>query len=436
MGEWSSVPLGQLIEPDRGISYGIVQPGPPVSNGIPIVRVSDVKDGRIATTNCLKVSPEIESGYARTRLKGGELLITVVGTVGETAIVPGNMTGWNVARAIAVLPIRKDVGAYWVQLALRSPAVRSRIDSRLNTTVQATLNLGDVAQLPILLPPLQERTRIASILGWLDEKIDLNRRMNETLEAMARAIFKDWFVDFGPTRAKAEGRAPYLAPALWALFPDTLDDDGKPVGWAFEKLGRAATVSIGRTPSRSRHDCFVEPPEGVTWLSIRDLGNITVYAMESAENLTDEAVREFRVPVIPADTVIVSFKLTVGRVAITAGPMTSNEAIAHLVMDQRKLVSNKYLYCFMRGYDYYSLASTSSIATAVNSDSIREISVLLASQELQRSFEKQVSPLLEKVRSQLEESRTLAAMRDLLLPKLMSGEIRLREAEKLIKQVE
>ena len=83
-----------------------------------------------------------------------------------------------------------------------------------------------------------DQRAIASILGALDDKIDLNRRMNETLEAMARAIFKDWFVDFGPTRAKMEGGAPYLAPEIWALFPDRLDDEGKPEGW---KMGRSVT---------------------------------------------------------------------------------------------------------------------------------------------------------------------------------------------------
>ena len=81
-----------------------------------------------------------------------------------------------------------------------------------------------------------DRRRIISILGALDDKIDLNRRMNETLEAMARAIFKDWFVDFGPTRAKMEGRAPYLAPEIWSLFPDRLDNEGKPEGWEVGRL--------------------------------------------------------------------------------------------------------------------------------------------------------------------------------------------------------
>lgn len=179
--DWPSVELRCLIEPERGISYGVVQPGAAVADGVPIVRVGDVREGRIKVCAPLRVAKEVEAGYSRTRLRGGELLITVVGTVGETAIVPDSLAGWNVARAIAVLPIKPEVGARWVKRALLSPASSAQIKSRLNTTVQATLNLGDLAKLPILLPPTLERERIEAVLGALDDKIDLNHRMNETL---------------------------------------------------------------------------------------------------------------------------------------------------------------------------------------------------------------------------------------------------------------
>ncbi len=192
--------------------------------GIPIVRVNDVRNGRISTTSPMKVTPKIEAAYSRTRLQGGELLLTLVGTVGETAVVPDALRGWNTARAVGVIPVRKDVGAYWVKLALQSPEIKARIDSRLNTTVQATLNLGDVSKLPIVLPSFEERTKIAHILGTLDDKIELNRRMNETLEAMVRMLFKSWFVDFDPVRAKAEGRDPGLPKHVADLFPDSFED--------------------------------------------------------------------------------------------------------------------------------------------------------------------------------------------------------------------
>ena len=109
--------------------------------------------------------------------------------------------------------------------------------------------------LPVLVPPLLEQRAIAHILGTLDDKIELNRRMNETLEAMARALFKDWFVDFGPTRAKIEGRDPYLAPKIWDLFPDKLDEDGKPEGWEFGRLADIAdSPSRGVLPSEVSED--------------------------------------------------------------------------------------------------------------------------------------------------------------------------------------
>lgn len=249
--EWATVPLESLIEPNRGISYGIVQPGVHIDDGVPIVRVTDVRNGRIAISDPLKVSPTVEAAYARTRLQGGELLLTLVGTVGEAAVVPKYLAGWNTARAVAVIPVRQDVGSYWVKLALQSPVVRQIINSRLNTTVQATLNLRDVAQLPIVLPPAPEQRAIAHILGTLDDKIELNRRTSETLEAMARALFKSWFVDFDPVRAKAEGRDPGLPKPLADLFPARLVDSelGEiPEGWNVRCVDDEFDLTMGQSP--------------------------------------------------------------------------------------------------------------------------------------------------------------------------------------------
>ena len=135
--EWVVEPLERLLEPNRTISYGIVQPGPRTPGGVPIVRVTDIRDGRIKTREPLRVSHEIGANYGRSRLRGGELLLTLVGTVGEAAVVPASLAGWNTARAVAVIPVRADIGSYWVTVALRSPDVQRIMNSRLNTTVQA-----------------------------------------------------------------------------------------------------------------------------------------------------------------------------------------------------------------------------------------------------------------------------------------------------------
>jgi type I restriction enzyme S subunit len=256
--EWETVALEKVIEPGRGISYGIVQPGPPAPKGVPIVRVSDVRNGRIATEDPLRVSPLIEAAHSRNRLAGGELLLTIVGTIGETAVVPASLAGWNTARAVAVIPVRKDVGSYWVQIALCGREVRAFIDARLNTTVQATLNLRDVAQLPIIFPPQRERDGIAHIIGTLDDKIELNRRTNETLEAMARALFKSWFVDFDPVLAKVEGRDPGLPKLFADLFSDSFEDSEMgeiPSGWKVTSLGVVAhVIDCLHSKKPERHD--------------------------------------------------------------------------------------------------------------------------------------------------------------------------------------
>jgi type I restriction enzyme, S subunit len=435
MGEFPLVDLAQLIDPDRAISYGIVQPGSPCADGVPIIRVSDVRNSQISTSNPLRVLHDIEAQYSRTRLRGGELLITIVGTVGETAIVPQSLAGWNVARAIAVLPVRSDVGAYWVQLALQSPLVRSRIDSRLNTTVQATLNLGDVAKLPILLPPKPERERIEALVGALDRKIELNRRMNETLEAMARAIFKDWFVDFGPTRAKMEGRTPYLAPEIWALFPDRRDNEGKPEGWNFAKLGDlCARVAIGPFGSDITTDNFVD--HGVPIVRGGNLKN--GFIDDNFVYVTDAKADALRNANAFAEDIVITHRGTLGQVGIIPKrPIYARYVVSQsqmLLTANSKRATPRFIFEFLRSGRgaQQLLAFTSQVgvpAIARPTTSLKSLNVVVPSRPILLAFDNLLAPLVEREGANISEIRTLAATRDLLLPKVMSGELRVKDAE-------
>ncbi|MBD1213883.1 MAG: restriction endonuclease subunit S, partial [Dolichospermum circinale Clear-D4] len=183
--DWNYEVLGKLVDSNRGISYGIVQPGHPNSSGVPIIRVNNLKKGSIIIDDIRQVEREIESKYQRTRLCGGEILLSLVGTLGECAIVPSNLVGWNVARAVGVIPVLPDIDTKWIYYCLQTPQIQHYINIWATRTVQATFNLRDVARLPIPLPPLSEQKAIAHILSSLDDKIELNRQMNETLEAMA-----------------------------------------------------------------------------------------------------------------------------------------------------------------------------------------------------------------------------------------------------------
>lgn len=177
--------IDDLLEKD-GLSYGIVQPGGASAGGIPMLRVVDLEVGA-TPENVMRVHPEIEAKFRRSRLKGGELLLTVVGSPGLARVATPEMAGYNVARAIAVLRLR-DIEPEWVALAFETSTVRHQLASLLNTTVQATLNLADVRDILIPVPDASLRRGILSMLGALDEKIAVNRRVQKSARDLARVL--------------------------------------------------------------------------------------------------------------------------------------------------------------------------------------------------------------------------------------------------------
>jgi type I restriction enzyme S subunit len=351
------------------------------------------------------------------------LLVTIVGTVGETAIVPNSLAGWNVARAIAVLPIKSEIGARWVKWALLSPTVKGRIQSRLNTTVQATLNLGDLAKLPILVPPPSQRYRIEAILGALDDKIDLNRRMNETLEAMARETFKDWFVDFGPTRAKMEGRESYLASELWALFPDRLDEEGKPEGWKIGSLNDVADITMGASPDGSTYN---------------DRGK-GMPLVNGPVEYGDFFLRRIKWTTAPnkmsrrGDLILCVRGSTTGRHAFADGDYCLGRGVCSIrgIGDLQEFVDG----CVLVHLDRLLQKTTGSVFPNLSGDDIRKLDVLIPADDVRKAYCETVRPFRDQVWANVVQSETLAFTRDLLLPKLMSGEIQLRDAEKPLEAV-
>ena len=427
-GEWKVEPLERLIDPERAISYGIVQPGVPTGDGVPIVRVTDIRDGRIATTEPLRVSRDIESAYGRTRLRGGELLLTLVGTVGEAAVVPDSLAGWNTARAVAVIPVRADIGSYWVKLALRSPVVRHIIDSRLNTTVQATLNLRDVAQLPIVVPPERERRAIAHILGTLDDKIELNRRMNETLESMARALFKSWFVDFDPVRAKAEGSDSGLPKPLANLFPDSFEDSelGEiPKGWIIGTLG-----DVAEHPRRGVQPTEIEPTTPYIALEHMPRRSIALSDWSTADGLESNKF-EFK------KGEILFGKLRPYFHKVGVAPVNGVCSTDIVVVTPRA----QEWFGFVLGHissdafvEHTTAGSTGTKMPRTSWSEMARYAAVIPPQNVAKAFSSHIRPVVDHIMATIHVSHTLAALRDTLLPKLISGELRIRDAEELLEK--
>jgi type I restriction enzyme S subunit len=214
---------------------------------------------------------------------------------------------------------------------------------------------------------------------------------------MAQAIFKSWFVDFKP---------------FGGIMPAT---------WITSRAEDFFDISIGKTPPRKEPQWFTSNSNDVIWVSISDMSNCGVFVSDSSEYLTAESVERFNIKVVPSGTVLLSFKLTVGRVAITDGEMTTNEAIAHF--KRLDNIATEYLYYYLKMFDYQVLGNTSSIATAVNSKTIRAMPFVMPDEKVLQEFHAATASMFEQIRVNLEESARLATLRDTLLPRLMSGEL-------------
>ncbi len=199
---WHFQTIESLLEHPKSIAVGVMYPGSDTADGVPLIKVSDIKNGEVQGKPSFCISREVDEEYKRTRLRGDELLITLVGEPGDCAIATDEMAGWNAARAVAILKLKNPDLRPWLRFVLLSAPAKHLVGARLNTTVQKTLNLKDIRELGVPLPPEICRNQIVSVLSSLDKKISLNRRINQTLEAMAQAIFKSWFVDFDPVKAR------------------------------------------------------------------------------------------------------------------------------------------------------------------------------------------------------------------------------------------
>ncbi len=421
---WRYELLGDLVE-ERGVCYGIVQPGSETSEGVPIVRVNNIRTGRIDTSDVMRVQAGIESKFQRSRLRGGEVLITLVGTLGEVAIVPDELRSWNVARAVGVIPVRKDPGSLWIYICLRSAFIQHCIRTWATTTVQATFNLRDLAKLPIPIPPKETRETIAEVLGALDDKIELNRRMNATLEATARALFQSWFVDFDPVRAKLDGRTPSgMDAATAALFPDSFEESELghiPKGWSVKPVGDVIDCVGGGTPSTSEPKYW----EGGThhWTTPKDFSSLQApILLNTDRKLTDAGIAKISSGLLPAGTLLMSSRAPVGYLAISAIPVAINQGF--IAMKCNESASNY----FMLNWCQQNMAEIEGRATGttfaeISKQNFRPIPMVLPSSDVMAAFSSQVAPHYAQITANLHQSRTLASLRDTLLPKLLSGEV-------------
>ena len=275
---------------------------------------------------------------------------------------------------------------------------KDRIENLGSGTTFKEISGSTMKNIKVRVPKVKEiQSKIVSILTSIDDKIELNQKINNNLEQQVLTLYQHNFIN-------------------------TINELRKKC-----KMEEYFDVSIGKTPPRKEPRWFSNNLQDITWISISDMGKSGLYISNSSEQLTREAIEHYNIKIVPDNTVLLSFKLTVGRVAITDGEVTTNEAIAHFKTNRKEI--NEYLYCYLKHFKFETMGSTSSIATAINSKIIKSMLFIVPTDIELDNFHNTVAPMFRKIKDNLIEISNLTYLRDTLLPKLMSGEIDVSEID-------
>jgi len=418
-------------------NHGEYRPRPSefVDAGVAFIRAADMDTGRVLFGSASKINEPARQRITKGIGAPGDVLLSHKGTVGKVALVPSDAppfvcspqtTFWR------TLDEERLDGRY-LYAFLRSPEFRQQLGTRSGETdMAAYVSLTSQRGLSVTFPPIREQRAIAHILGTLDDKIELNRRMNETLKAMAHALFKSWFVDFDPVRAKAEGRDPGLPKPLADLFPDHLVDSeiGEiPEGWEVGSiLDRAALIS-GGTPKTGRSEYWGGV---IAWASAKDVSQAAeTFLLTTDRTITNKGLAESSTQLIPAlATVVVARGATTGRMVMFGIDMAMNQTCYALA----SAVGTPFaLYCHLRqGIGNLVHAAHGSVFDTITTRTWKNSRFVLPPVEVSRCFERTVLPLFEHILARSKEARTLTALRDVLLPELISGDLRVPDAERIV----
>ena len=371
--------LGSLV--DRKIGYGIVQPGQNILHGVPVIKVNNLIAGLHSKGELDVTTKENDEKYSRTRLEGGELIVSVVGTVGKTAIVPKSFRGCNLVRAVAMIDIKENWLSRWVKYYIDSPAGQAYIEQNLNTTVQATLNIKTLVDMPIPFLKEDEMRKIVTILEAIDKKIECNQQINDNLQQQAMALYAEMFLNSSNNDVTS----------------GTLSD--------------IAVITMGQSPSGSSYN-----EDGVGEVFYQGRAEFG-FRFPKRRLFTTEPKR-----MAVAGDVLLSVRAPVGdlnmayeRCCIGRGLGAIHSKTGH---------SSCVLYTMFALRSQLNVFNgEGTVFGSINRDALNAIPIDVPLVTKIDRFEAVAHPIDELIRTNYEENCRLEAIRNLLLPKLMSGEI-------------
>ena len=402
MSEWKKVKLKDCC---HSISDGDHLPPPKSNSGVPFVTIANIDaTNHIDFGNTMFVPLEYYNNLNDIRkAKCNDILYSVVGSFGKPVLIKENIP-FAFQRHIAILrPNNEIADSRFLYYVMLTRDFFMQADTVAIGAAQRTISLTALRNMEVELPSMEIQHRIANILSRYDSLIENYQKQIKLLEEAAQRLYKEWFVDLH--------------------FPgheNTKIVDGVPEGWEKKPALDFFEMSIGKTPPRTQKQWFTKGSNGIPWVSISDMKD-TMFVQETAEELTQDACENYNIKVIPKGTILLSFKLTVGRVAFAGADVCTNEAIAHFQKEGDEWKA--YTLMYLRNYNYDSLGNTSGISKAVNSTIIKNMPFVMPCTAILQEFSQRVLPFIKQTENLQSQLRLLTEARDRLLPKLMSGEI-------------
>jgi type I restriction enzyme S subunit len=416
-----------ILDGDRGTNYPSQDDFLSAGHCL-FLNTGNVTPGGFDFSNCAFISEEKDNVLRKGKLVRGDIVLTTRGTVGNVGLfnerIPFDHVRINSGMVI-LRPEQETLSSYFLYLFLRSDLFKEQANSLRSGSAQPQLPIRDLKCVEITVPPIKDQNKICSFLGALDDRITLLRETNTTLEAIAQALFKSWFVDFDPVRAKQEGREPEGMDAdTAALFPDSFEESELglvPRGWNQVPFTDTVSVIGGGTPKTKVSEYW---NGDIPWFSVVDAPASTdVFVIDTQKHITEKGLNSSSTKLLEKGTTIISARGTVGRLALVGRQMAMNQSCYGL----RGKAEDVYFTYFSTHRLIESLKQRShgSVFDTITTETMKGVFVIYPGKAVVQSFETLLQPVMERIHKNLDQAQTVATLRDTLLPRLISGQLRL-----------
>ncbi|ERM81124.1 hypothetical protein P872_20590 [Rhodonellum psychrophilum GCM71 = DSM 17998] len=415
---WKTYRFFELYETSSGLSKARDQFG----FGSPFVTFKDVFYNYFLPTELGDLANTNEKEQIRGSIKRGDILLTrtseTLHELGMSSVAlqdyPNATFNGFCKRLRLKEKIQVEVDPLFIGYYLRSPNFRNEVSQHATMTTRASLNNTSINSLTVSLPPITDQIQIGKILKAIDDKRELNLQMNKTLEEMAMALYKHWFVDFGPFQG-----GEFVDSELGMI----------PKGWEVKGILDLADLLSGGTPKTSISDYW---NGNINWVSAKDIGNGgSIYINDTEKSVSELGVKNSSTKILPEDTVILVARGSVGKYGMIAKPMAMNQSCYGLYSKSEFSQGLIYL-MFSTLIEQFQQRAYGSVFDTITTSTFNTTKVISPPKELVISLNEKIDPLFLKLKMNILQSETLTTLRDTLLPKLISGEIRVKDAEKTL----